>query len=750
MSVRSRTQRFALALAIPLLALALQWAFWSAIRPFVWFLFYPAVFFSSWIGGLYGGLAASFLSAALVWRFFLSPQLLPGDQEPVHALSVGVFMLMGILFSLFHERLKKAERQAAEATFRALAEQSLRDKQAMLDRMSALAHVGGWEFDMATRRGQWTNEVARIHDLEPAPEITVDEALAFFQGKHRETIDKAIREALAEGKAYDLELQMLTAKGRRKWVRTVGVPVSQGGQAVRLQGAMQDITPSKERELALAESEARFATVFCASPVAIGIGAADSGKLVDVNGAWLALFGYRREEVIGHSGAELNIYTDPAQRNEILDSLTQEGPHRPREMRMRRKSGEEVEVLFSAENIELGGAAHLLVLMTDITPQKQALEGMERNRAQMRTFIEQAPLAIAMLDRHMNYLATSRRWVDEYGRGHAELLGRNHYEVHPDVPDDWKEVHRRGQAGETLRNEEDLWVQADGSHHWLRWAVQPWTDPEGAIGGIIISAEDITPRKQAEVEIQRLNAGLERRVEERTAELRAANAELDSFAYAVSHDLRAPLRAMSGFSQALLEDYGEHLDKEAHGYLDAIVRASVNMGALIDGLLQLSRSMRGDLGRDTVDLSSLARSICAELQGQEPGRRIAIHIDPDLTARGDERTLAAVMRNLLGNAWKYTARREDAAVRVVARNAPDGRWFCVEDNGAGFDMRHADKLFKPFQRLHRQDEFPGIGIGLATVQRIIHRHGGQIRAEGQPGQGATFAFTLPSAGQRTD
>lgn len=285
-------------------------------------------------------------------------------------------------------------------------------------------------------------------------------------------------------------------------------------------------------------------------------------------------------------------------------------------------------------------------------------------------------------------------------------------------------------------------VRADGTRRWVMARGDTTLDADGIVIELHGTVQDITERKQVAEELRELNSSLEQRVELRTAELTAANKELDTFAYAVSHDLRAPLRAMSGFSQALLEDYGDRLDGDAKSYLDQINMASRKMSLLIDGVLSLSRSARGDLQHETIDLSAMAAGIANDLARTEPERDVATAIEPGLNIVGDPRMVEAVMRNLLGNAWKYTGKTAHPAIRVY-KYAIDGRQgICVADNGAGFDMAHSDQLFQPFRRLHRQDEFPGIGIGLATVQRIVRRHGGAIRAQAAPGEGATFCFTL--------
>ncbi|MDP3877779.1 MAG: PAS domain S-box protein [Methylobacter sp.] len=298
------------------------------------------------------------------------------------------------------------------------------------------------------------------------------------------------------------------------------------------------------------------------------------------------------------------------------------------------------------------------------------------------------------------------------------------------------------QRGESIKFHATERMCKDGSRIIVSVSTSPIRDKEEQIVGVSIIARDITARKLAENEIRLLNADLERRVIERTAELTATNRELDSFSYAVCHDLRAPLRAMCGFSQALIEDYGHQLQGEAKLYLEQIDLAGRNMNELIDGLLALARSTRGELHYDLIDLSSLAGQLLNELQQNAPERQVAVQVEAGLQVQGDARMIKVVMRNLLDNAWKYTAHQPTPSIRVYAEEKEGERRFCVADNGAGFDMAHVNRLFQPFQRLHRQEEFPGIGIGLATVQRIVQRHGGVIGAHAEPGKGAVFHFTL--------
>jgi PAS domain S-box-containing protein len=293
-------------------------------------------------------------------------------------------------------------------------------------------------------------------------------------------------------------------------------------------------------------------------------------------------------------------------------------------------------------------------------------------------------------------------------------------------------------AAEQGQFEDEGWrVRKDGTRFWANVVITALRDEKGILRGFAKVSRDMTERRRAEDETKRQNALLA-----------AANKELDAFSYSVAHDLRAPLRAIDGFSQALLQDYQERIPEEGRLYLERVRAGAIRMGQLIEDLLTLARISRHEIARTEVDLSRVAEEVASQLRASEEGRAVQFLITPGIVVTGDRRLLRIALENLIGNAWKFTSKQPTAQIEFGMQNGDGERVLFVRDNGPGFDMQYADKLFGVFQRLHRASEFPGTGVGLATVQRVIHRHGGRIWADAAVGKGATFYFALWGEGWR--
>ncbi len=559
----------------------------------------------------------------------------------------------------------------------------------------------------------------------------------------------------------------------------------------------------KQTESALRLSEKKLSRVFSASPDAIVISSLATGRYIDVNPAFERVFGFTQGEAIGRTAVELGVWPEAAQRDRVVALLRDKGELVNFEARFRHKSGRYFDTLFSASIIELDGEPCMLSITRDISDRKQIEQlFLERNRmlhavseAQSDFIMDADPhptfdrLLTHLLDitdseygfigevfRDDNdapylrpYAITDISW-DEASRtlyrnyvsggfkfhnlntlfGHVLTSGQ------PVLSNDPASDHRRGglpqghpplnafmglplYRGEAMVGMLGVANRPDGYDKAQVEHLQPFT----ATCAVLIEAYRNSQRRQhAETLLRKMNLELEDHVSQRTAELQASIKELESFSYSVSHDLRSPLRGINGFSRLLLQEYGERLDEQGREYLNRICAATLRMSELIDGMIDLAQLTREPIHLAEVDLSRLAETIARELQAAEPGRRVEFTAAPGIRARGDERLLRVAMHNLIANAWKFTARQEVAHIEFGVRRTGNDLAYFVRDDGAGFDMRYADKLFGAFQRLHGIKEFAGTGIGLATVQRIIQRHGGLVWAEGEIDKGATFYFTL--------
>jgi PAS domain S-box-containing protein len=363
-------------------------------------------------------------------------------------------------------------------------------------------------------------------------------------------------------------------------------------------------------------------------------------------------------------------------------------------------------------------------------------ESYRRSEQRFRNAMEYSAIGKALLDSHGRIVEANPAMAAIVGKSQQALVGESFGAQFADADEDFSTRQLRVREG-VYRTTRRLHRGGEIRHAQLTYAPVPGEVGQDVVG--LVQVEDVTERLRAEAQVRALNRTLEARVAVRTRELTQANEELESFAYSVSHDLRAPLRSIDGFGRLLQERHAHALDDTGRAYLDRVRNASSRMDELIDAILKISRIGRSALKPAATDLSRIAGEIVAELRELSPDREVEVEIEPGLEAWADPTLARNLLQNLLGNAWKFTAATPNARIRLHR----DGHAFVVEDNGAGFDPRYANKLFRPFQRLHPQEEFPGHGVGLASVRRVLERHGGSIRAEGEPGKGARFVFVFP-------
>lgn len=639
-----------------------------------------------------------------------------------------------------------------EITDKKKIEKSLRRERRRLKEAEVIGKLGHVEFDVKQSKIFWSDVVYELYERDPClGPPSYEEVMNMHPEPEANLLKKLVERAIKQGKKYEFDLKPNLPSGRRAYFHVIGKPEkNKKGKVTRIIGTIQDITSRKKMEESLIESEERFRL----SQKAAGIISWD-WNLKNNKIKWLGdvkvLFGeITREDIDEYEKFLKYVYNED--RNHFSEEL-KKCISKKREFwiehRISKKDGSIrwIEEIGKIQFDENGTPYRMMGITNDITREKNFEELKKRlnqeiqdERDLLKIIMENTDALLAYLDPEFNFINVNNAYAKNCGFKKDELIGKNHFDLFSSKVNKtiFKKVVKT-KKGVEFEAKPFKFPFSNKVTYW-NWSLNPILNKNNQIKGLVLSLIDVTYIKRKEEQIKKLNNVLIKR----TAELASTNNELEAFTYSASHDLRAPLRSINGFSEILLEDYKDNLNAEGRDYLNRIRKATNKMSNLINDLLKLSRISKAEMKTESVNLSKLAEEIVEDLKQINPKRNLNVFIEPNIFSECDKNLLKIVLTNLLSNAWKFTKNESEPEISFGTTKKDNEKMYYVSDNGIGFDKQYAEKLFIPFQRLHNEKEYPGTGIGLSLVARIIHKHNGEITAKGEEGKGATFYFTINS------
>jgi len=643
---------------------------------------------------------------------------------------------------------RAAERQEAKA------HKAVREQHLFLEQAQEALGLGWWaSVPTEDHMTIWSPQAHRIYGLTPTQsEVKTETLWNLIYPDDRAAVAEARGAALAGGDRYQVEHRIIRPDGALRWIlQAAVVERDDAGAPVRLLGVCQDITDRKR-----SEEEIRAAAAYNRSLIEASLNPmftiGRDGVISDVNTATEQATGYPRAELLGTRFSDY--FTDTGLARTGYELAFAGGSVWDYPLELRHRDGHITSVMYNATVYRdpSGQVLGVFAAARDITETERLQDALRASEVRLRVLFDHAPIGVGEVTLSGELVRVNQYFCQFVGYTADEVLSMRGMTdlLHPDDIEAHVAIRQRISSEEIETYSADRrFMQKGGGVIWGEVQRSLVRDPAGRPLLYIDTVRDITAEREAEAEVRKLTAELEGRVEQRTAELELSNKNLRAFSYSIAHDLRTPLRGLNGFSEALLDEYGEVLGDTGRGYAQRIQAGSERMGTIIDDLLRLSQVTHADMNRVPVDLSAEVAAIAEGLRSVDPGRRVSFAIQEGVWVTADLILIRTVLNDLIGNAWKFTAGREDATIEFATaatedEATEDDAMVCcyVRDNGVGFEPAYAGKLFQPFQRLHTPREFPGTGVGLASVQRIIERHGGRVWAEGAIDSGATFYFTL--------